>query len=170
MRPSRVQMPFILLATAVGILSNNSASANHRRHPYVYRAAPGQMRPCHPVFMNAGVGVQPQMTMVQPAPIPPALVPIMMTIGQDLSGIAIEQLLALLRRKIEERGYSWQIPEEPGTEAGLNSTLEDLANRLDRLEGRFVDMQDNSNTVGSARRGSIPLPTDVTPRDFPVFR
>jgi hypothetical protein len=166
----RLRTIFVILATSILVSFGDSASANHRRNPYVYRAAPRVMHRCHPAFINAGVAMPPQMANLQSAAVPPALIPILMNVGQDLAPIALEQLMSLLRTKIEERGF--QLEDTEDTTDSSNSDLEDLDRRLDALEERL-------NGAGSIappkpqnskiRRGTLALPTDV-PAVLPVFR
>jgi hypothetical protein len=166
----RDRMTFIVLQTLAVAFATDSVEANHRRNSCTYRAAPQLIHPCPPQFINAGVRIQTQMANLQSAAIPPALVPILMNVGQDLGQVALEQLIAILRRKLQERGFSFEdFPGAEGYEDDHTSDFEDLNRRLDALENRLKETQPDLKP-NNRRLGSIDIPTEIPRRNFPVFR
>jgi hypothetical protein len=124
--------------------------------------------------MTAGPVVQP--LQLQSAPIPPALVPILMSVGPQVGSVAIDQLLALLERIRQENGLLPGTQDDESIEdvSDSSSEIEDISKRLSKLEKAMKIKPDSTDGGGdgnesSDRRGEIDLPTN-RPSTFPDFR
>jgi hypothetical protein len=149
----------LLLATAEG---------SHRRLAYGSAAAPHHGRFCqygqpYPVYTMQSASPQ-----VQSAGIPPALVPILFNVGQDLGTVALQQFIERLRSQGLLGPQGGNLPTvSPPTTLQPNSDLQSIQNRLDVLEKNLKITAPVQ--PGNSRKGPVDLPSGQPPV-FPSFQ
>ncbi len=167
----------LMLAVIGTVLLGNGpvANANHRRGAY---------GPCHghcqfpvpqiaqplpayamPAYAMPTYSMPPAVAVPQAAPIPPALIPILMTVGQDAAGLAAQKLLELIHNRLGG-GLPTPLPPTPNDGNVVpNTDLTALETRLEALEKKVgVTLP----TPAEVRKGSVATP-DGKPTQFPRF-
>lgn len=147
------------------------ANANHRRGAYgPYQGhcqfpVPQVAQPL-PAYAMPTYSMPPAVALPQAAPIPPALIPILMTVGQDAAGLAAQKLLELIHNRLGG-GLPTPLPPTPNDGNVVpNADLTALETRLEALEKKVVGT--TPPTPAEVRKGSVETP-DGKPAQFPRF-
>ena len=103
----------------------------------------------------------------QGAVIPPALVPIVMTVGQDVASIALQRLIDQLRGRLGDV-VPPQNPESPySPEIVTNPDLKSLDDKLVAIEKKIgITTPTPTPENNQIKKGSIPIP-EGPPAKFP---
>lgn len=162
-----------LMVAVIGtvLLGNGAvATANHRRggygpcHGHCQFPVPQVAQPL-PAYAMPAYSMPSAVAVPQAAAIPPALVPILMTVGQDVAGLAAQKLLELIHNRL---GGGLPTPLPPTPDVGNvvpNADLKALDTRLEALEkklGVTPPMQ------AEVKKGPVATP-DGKPAQFPRF-
>ena len=165
-----VRGSFLALLATISLGNCAVANGNHRRGAYAPHHRHCQLPAPQVAVPMQYYSVLPQtMAAPQAAPIPPGLVPIVMTVGQDLAGLAAQQLLELIRNRL---GGSLPLPTPtPQVDVDLspNVDLTNLDARLQALEKRVgVTPPVGVTPSAEVRKGAVAIP-DGKPSQFPRF-
>jgi hypothetical protein len=167
----RLERGLMLAVIGMVLLGNGPvANANHRRGAY---------GPCHghcqfpvsqvaqalPAYAMPAYSMPSAVAVPQAAAIPPALVPILMTVGSDVAGLAAQKLLELIHNRLGG-GLPTPLPPTPNDGNVVpNADLTALETRLEALEKKVGA---TSPTPVDVRKGSVATP-DGKPAQFPRF-
>jgi len=170
----RCSVPVLILSSLFMVVANStSVEANHRRQGYGGMATSPYGRHCHPAQVMQPYLIQPASPQVQSAGIPPALIPILMNVGQDVGAIALERLLQQIRAQLNQGDFGSQLNQSTNPNLGSSSQdLQSLQTRLDALEKKINGGQPPTQVVNpqpnEIRKGSVEKPTGQ-PAFFPRF-
>ena len=151
--------------TALLVANCEVLHANHRRA--AYGPPPGHCHALAPQFAQPlpRYAAAPQVVALpQPAAIPPFLVPILTTVGQDLAGLAAQRLLEIIHDRF---GGDMSKPPRPNPvdfEVIANPELTALEARLDALEKKLGPVSPPTEV----KKAAIDLPQGK-PSEFPRF-
>jgi hypothetical protein len=161
----------LLVSLTLTFITPTTVEANHRRSGYGGMVASPHSRPCHPQTIPIYM-VQPAVPQVQSAGIPPALIPILLNVGQDVGSIALDRLIDQIRGRLNQGDLGSQLnqPNNPNPVVG-NTDLQSLQTRLEALEKKINPgggPPGPTPPVGNIRKGAIDKPTGQ-PAFFPRF-
>ncbi len=168
----RLERGLMLAVIGMVLLGNGPvANANHRRGAYgpcqghCQLPVPQVAQPL-PAYAMPAYAMPPAAAVPQAAPIPPALIPILMTVGQDAAGLAAQKLLELIHNRLGG-GLPTPLPPTPNDGSVMpNAELTALETRLEALEKKVLGTTPPTPT--EVRKGSVATP-DGKPAQFPRF-
>ena len=165
-------VPFICSLILI-VTSATTVEANHRRSGYGTMVTAPYGRPCHPRLATPQqYFIQPAAPQVQSAGIPPALVPILLNVGQDVGSVALERLIQQIRAQLNQVDVGSQFNQSDISNVGSSSQdLQSLQTRVEALERKLTGGQSPTpvgNQSGEAPKGSVEKPTGQ-PAFFPRF-
>jgi hypothetical protein len=166
MPPWIVRSVMLAVIGTVLLWNGAAANANHRRGTYGPCRGHGPLpAPQVALPMPTYAMLPPAVASPQAAAIPPALVPILMTVGQDAAGLAAQKLLELIHDRLGGGLPSPPPPTPDNVNVMPNADLTALETRLEALEKK-VGVTPTTQT--EVKRGSVATP-DGKPAQFPRF-
>lgn len=157
----------VLVATcSIGLFfdSPTVAEANHRRG-----VIPRPSRHCQPIIYSYGATTQASGVTLQPAAIPPAMVPVLMNVGQEIGSVALDRLIDRLRQQLGNRDLSPDSSFDSQSTVTSNTEIEDISSRLEKLAGKLKLDKETTTTPSGRGKGRIRAPQGK-PIDMPEFR
>jgi hypothetical protein len=157
-----LRIGFLLSVSTLATLLPGPVHANHRRALY-------GAKPVHHCRATAyGTVSQANVAILQPAAIPPGMIPILVNVGQELGTVALDRLIDRLRQQLDDEGGRPNPRTQNESTVVSNTDLESASSKLDLMEKK-LGLGGGSAEKSKGLKGSIRFPQG-TPSDMPSFR